>query len=184
MPVQYHIVLHETGEFWPGYVEAAKDLGVDICNLRSHISGKRLLRKLSGLTLYRVCVPLCVKCDTVLTEDNWSKADRENHCYICRSCSSKRSLGYYYANKDRAKLKYRYGISREQYNNLVKKQNGRCAICKCSSEELGRPLFVDHDHETKKVRGLLCQKCNMGLGYFNDNKEVLLAANNYLERMC
>lgn len=73
-----------------------------------------------------------------------------------------------------------YNITLEEYNNLVIKQEGRCAIC--STKDLGKhkKLYVDHDHITKKVRGLLCKNCNLGLGYFKDNTVSLLKAVEYL----
>jgi hypothetical protein len=64
-----------------------------------------------------------------------------------------------------ANLKERYGLSIAEYDKLHAQQGGVCLICKkpCSS---GKRLAVDHDHATKKVRGLLCRRCNRGLGHF------------------
>lgn len=72
-----------------------------------------------------------------------------------------------------------------EYNELLAKQGGKCAICGCEEYIVGRggevkPLAVDHDHNTGKVRGLLCQNCNVGLGYFWDNPTWLLNAVRYL----
>lgn len=75
---------------------------------------------------------------------------------------------------------YRYGITEEDYNNLFNGQEGVCKICKTPPKE-GRRLDIDHCHETKKVRGLLCNNCNRGLGHFMDNHELLQKAINYLE---
>lgn len=78
-------------------------------------------------------------------------------------------------------LKYKYGITLEEYNRMFDSQEGKCAIC--GSEEPGRNntnFAVDHDHETEEVRGLLCHRCNMGLGYFMDDPELLLKAAKYL----
>jgi len=74
-----------------------------------------------------------------------------------------------------------FGISLEQYNATLKQQKGVCAICrkKCKS---GRRLAVDHCHKTGMNRGLLCSKCNRGLGLFNDSPKLLLAAIKYLRR--
>lgn len=69
-----------------------------------------------------------------------------------------------------------YGISLEDFNKLSLEQKGFCSIC---SENL--PLVVDHCHKTKKVRGLLCRNCNLGLGYFKDNLERLQKAIDYLK---
>ena len=71
-----------------------------------------------------------------------------------------------------------YGITLREYNNMLVKQNGVCAICEqsCTKE-----LAVDHDHCTGKVRGLLCKNCNLGLGHFLDNTSYLNSAIKYLE---
>lgn len=67
------------------------------------------------------------------------------------------------------------------YQFMLEKQKGVCAICgqKCKS---GRALAIDHDHETEEVRGLLCGKCNRGLGLFGDSSKLLLDASNYLKK--
>ena len=77
-------------------------------------------------------------------------------------------------------LKCNYDISLEEYNDLLNKQNGVCAICEkaCST---GRRLCVDHDHKTNKVRGLLCLNCNRGIGNFKDSISTLRNATAYLE---
>lgn len=79
-------------------------------------------------------------------------------------------------------LKYKYGITLDDYNLLLEEQHMSCAIC--GSKDPGRTnanFAVDHDHDTKTVRGLLCHKCNMGLGYFNDDHVQLKQAAKYLE---
>lgn len=74
-------------------------------------------------------------------------------------------------------LMYYYGMTEAEYNELATAQGGVCAICKANPE--GR-LAVDHDHETKQVRGLLCRPCNSGLGLLGDTRERLARALEYL----
>jgi hypothetical protein len=69
-------------------------------------------------------------------------------------------------------------ITLEEYNQMVKDQNGVCKIC---GGKGARDLCADHDHATGRVRGLLCSKCNYILGYCNDNTQVLRNAIAYLE---
>lgn len=70
-------------------------------------------------------------------------------------------------NKSRKQnLKFNYNLSLEDYNSLFKKQHGCCLICGKHQTELQKNLHVDHDHLSGEVRGLLCPRCNMGLGYF------------------
>lgn len=80
-------------------------------------------------------------------------------------------------------LRRAYGMSEADYNMLLASQNGLCGICKTdkSWNNKSTHFFVDHCHETGKVRGLLCDGCNRGLGYFKDSKESLSAAIKYLE---
>jgi hypothetical protein len=78
-------------------------------------------------------------------------------------------------------LKRKYNISSEHYIELFNKQNGRCAICGIHQNELKKSLGVDHNHKTNKIRGLLCDKCNRGLGYFNDELNLLVNATNFLK---
>jgi hypothetical protein len=84
----------------------------------------------------------------------------------------------------RQKFKERYGITLEQYERLLEVQGGACAICK--SKDIGhskhKHFSVDHDHVTGVVRGLLCNRCNVGLGSFKDNMDSLQAAIEYLRK--
>lgn len=69
-------------------------------------------------------------------------------------------------------------LTADEYDALSERQGGRCAIC--GDVPKGR-LVVDHDHETGKVRGLLCNFCNAALGFFRDDPHRLIAAANYLQ---
>lgn len=86
----------------------------------------------------------------------------------------------------RARLKRKYNITLERYDELLEQQSGVCAICckpPTTENHYGTMrLSVDHDHKTGEVRGLLCSKCNLTLGCVDDNKELLLSAVLYLER--
>ncbi len=70
----------------------------------------------------------------------------------------------------------KYVEKEKQRANLLKQQFGSCGICGFSESSNGRRFAVDHNHRTGRVRGLLCIKCNFGLGYFNDDPELLKAA--------
>jgi hypothetical protein len=78
-------------------------------------------------------------------------------------------------------LKRKYGITIEQYDEMLKAQGGVCAICRKARPE-GRTLHVDHDHETGEVRGLLCFRCNNALGDFEEEYELFQKAADYLDR--
>jgi len=74
-------------------------------------------------------------------------------------------------------LQRRYDIGLGDYDDMWKAQGGVCKIC--GQAEKKRRLAVDHDHETGKIRGLLCTNCNMGLGHFKDNPKLLDLAAQY-----
>jgi predicted nucleic acid-binding Zn ribbon protein len=80
---------------------------------------------------------------------------------------------------------YLYGLSQERYEAMMAEQDSRCAICGSpdwpAAKDQGRPR-VDHDHATRKVRGLLCDFCNRGLGMFDEDPARLRAAAEYLEK--
>ena len=76
------------------------------------------------------------------------------------------------------KYKNLYGITLDDYEKMYDEQNGMCAICG-KHQSL---LFVDHDHKNGSVRGLLCNKCNTGIGFFHDNIGFLEKAIGYLKK--
>ena len=81
----------------------------------------------------------------------------------------------------RCRLKNNYKLTVEEYEAMLRVQDGRCAICNAVFPK-GRRPHVDHDHATGKVRGLLCARHNHGLGMFSDSEELLMAAAAYLQR--
>lgn len=95
----------------------------------------------------------------------------------CKPCCSKVTVERREEGYGRIATLRKYGLTPDTYNVMVNEQNGRCAICK----EVYTPLFVDHDHETNEIRGLLCFHCNTALGHFEDKITNLEAAINYLQ---
>ena len=87
-----------------------------------------------------------------------------------------------YPLKRRIKTLSKHGLTMDDYALLMEQQNGLCAICGIPQVEMNRKFYVDHCHETGKVRGLLCIKCNTGIGNLNDNLQVLKNAVTYLEK--
>lgn len=73
----------------------------------------------------------------------------------------------------------RYGISRGEFSDLVDAQHSRCPVCQ---EPLTGRIVVDHCHRTKKVRGILHQRCNVALGLLGDNPDTLLRGAQYLSQ--
>lgn len=86
-------------------------------------------------------------------------------------------------------LKSKFGLSMAEYDEMLKAQNGVCAICAApetakstSTERDKKRLSVDHNHTTGKVRGLLCSMCNSAIGKLKDDPEIIRRAANYIER--
>lgn len=79
----------------------------------------------------------------------------------------------------RTRLPREFGITVEQYDEMLAAQNNRCAICEkpCKS---GRKLAIDHCHNTDRVRGLLCMNCNRAIGWLEDDVDRLMAAAAYI----
>ncbi len=81
----------------------------------------------------------------------------------------------------RKRLEVTYGITEKDYFDLIHLQDDKCAICKNPiSSDFTKTTHVDHNHETNKVRGILCHNCNRGLGFFKDDISLLNNAINYL----
>lgn len=127
----------------------------------------------------------CSKCDSYKPHADFSanKLKHEGRCIHCKACVHK---NYQKHRADRV-LKDKtknYGISAKDYVELLEKQGHVCAICGEPETRIHRgslaSFSVDHDHETGKVRGLLCGTCNHGLGYFRDDVELMKNAIEYL----
>jgi hypothetical protein len=120
---------------------------------------------------------------------------KKKECYHtnCKSCYIKRNQERYDPIKQRDNnLKRLYGkqFGIDEYNKLLEKQDFKCAICK-TTEIKGRKtgrggqievFYVDHDHKTGKVRGLLCNICNRTMGYVGENSGVLEEMIKYLQK--
>ena len=79
-------------------------------------------------------------------------------------------------------LRRDYGLTPEDYRKMAEKQQNRCAICgRWETHKKNRYLAIDHNHVTGKIRGLLCSNCNAGLGFFEDNPQILANAIEYLK---
>jgi hypothetical protein len=113
---------------------------------------------------------------------------------VCSKCKIDKDLELYHADRRTGNRKRNVcidcrqsqrkiiNLSTYEYAKLLVEQNNACAICGVSATDMKRELSVDHNHETKKIRGLLCHHCNIGLGNFRDSTTLLSVAIEYLER--
>lgn len=120
-------------------------------------------------------------------EENKEKLKEKTNIYrkLNKEKIAERQKEIYQKNKDTSfktyRLKSKYNLSIEDYNEMEKSQNFCCMICKKEKSLLKGGLVVDHCHETGKVRSLLCWKCNVGIGSFFDNSTALKQAAEYIE---
>lgn len=126
-------------------------------------------------------------------QDNKENLDAQNKLYYIvhktEIAEYKKEYGKQYSiiNKEEISrkqtnsgLKSRYGITIEDKQQMFNNQNGLCKICQLEMIFSGNSCCVDHDHETGKIRGLLCNKCNFALGLFKDSTDILKNAIDYL----
>ena len=129
---------------------------------------------------------------------------KDGHNLICKACANARTRGWRKAHPERAEknradtrrwneenpdyrrrqmLQSKYGIAPEQYDALLSVQDGRCACC--GTNEAGGQwgtFHVDHCHDTGRIRGLLCNRCNTAIGLFGDTVEGVDMAAAYMRR--
>lgn len=131
----------------------------------------------------------CPKCGYAMVREAFHHdvRNRDGLSGMCRRCISEKHKKHHYTyspeQRRRSKLKSRYGVTPEQFDEMVERQAGLCAICSVSlKSDVDRFAHVDHCHETMIFRGVLCAPCNKGLGHFRDDVDRLTAAALYLIR--
>ncbi len=123
---------------------------------------------------------VCNRCSRQLPVSQFSRRSKscDGLMHICRDCLREVTRDY--------KRRQQSGVTPQQVEALLAKQRGVCAICGQPERTSNRgnrvsELAVDHDHTTGTIRGLLCARCNLGLGYFNDDVNLIRRAQRYLE---
>lgn len=129
----------------------------------------------------------CSKCKQEKHIDKFhnNKSNPDGKTYHCADCLNAKYKEYF--KSPRAKKlqrarnrKLTTGFTKEYWDETFEAQGGKCAIC--GTEDPGKLDFcADHNHETKQPRGILCRKCNSGIGLLKDDVELLEAAIKYLE---
>jgi len=107
------------------------------------------------------------------------RRNRERLKEAGRARAAKNPERYQFLQK-RSRLLCKYGLSFEEYTALLAQQEDRCAICRTDMTDPFPSFVVDHDHITGEVRGLLCNQCNAGLGFFRDDVARVRSALRYL----
>lgn len=121
----------------------------------------------------------CTKCESTKPIEDFSSD------FHCKECISTYKRNYY--NTPETKQKYwersilkKFGLTPQQYQEMFDLQNGRCKICNTHQSELKQRLSVDHNHKTGKVRSLLCNDCNTGIGLLKESVDILQTAILYI----
>ncbi len=135
---------------------------------------------------FKVCAS-CKKKKRVA--DFWGRKTRkdglDSYCKECNYAQTKdkrrRKPIVHRTGTQRSHYWRNYKLTLEDYEQMLRRQGGVCAICG-QQQKSGHRLSVDHDAKKGTVRGLLCHSCNMGLGYFKDSTALMTAAVYYLER--
>ena len=110
-----------------------------------------------------------------------SQCERTYHSEYKRQWRASLNPSERYTRNRRKALKANYGLTLDEYEAKLAAQDGKCAICgSADSGREGRSMYVDHSHKTGLNRGLLCIRCNYGIGLFADDPDRLLAAASYL----
>lgn len=134
---------------------------------------------------------VCNKCFTLKPLPLFYKDKKGKHGrgYFCKECANANSRRTHYKlkqnpdyklSKRASYIKNKHGISLQEYEEKLAKQNYACAICGVKLPTSGSLTHLDHDHNTGMLRDFLCTNCNRGLGHFQDSTSLLEKAKNYL----
>jgi len=133
---------------------------------------------------------VCTKCkeEKLISEFSFKRPTNRKPGYQCRckTCCAKDTKDWNEKNKETARERYlqrQYGISENEFLSRLLHQNNSCLICNKEFSKTWGPNapVVDHCHTKGHIRGILCNACNRGLGYYHDNPDILRNAANYLE---
>lgn len=155
--------------------------------------GKVVIGTLEARELREQGKKYCPKCKMIKALEEFNKF-REKEVGYCIVCS--RELGKKYHNKERKKeiyennrdearndrLKRKFGITLKEYNKKLEKQKKECAVCGKTPEGNGKALAVDHNHETGEIRDLLCNNCNVLIGFLKEDLDLSLNLTKYIRR--
>lgn len=124
---------------------------------------------------------LCTECNTLKCVSEFWKA--RSKCKLCMSDIYKKRIAELDPSGSRIRnLKSKYGLTEQEYMKIHEEQDGRCKICgEPETSKRSLWLSVDHDHETGRIRGLLCRSCNTALGHAKENLEILYGLIFYIE---
>jgi len=116
---------------------------------------------------------VCRNCLEVKDETDFYKKQK-----VCKVCHK---LIYYGRDYRNSNLKKKYGITSEEFEQILTEQGGVCKVCGGPPHGKGNRYHVDHNHKTGRIRGILCHKCNVALGMVQDSEEHLMKLIKYIQ---
>lgn len=128
----------------------------------------------------------CPRCHRAKPREDYSPRPRSRDglaswCKECTNEATRSQRNSFTAARTRAReLREKYGITLAAYEAMLAEQGGGCAICGRTSSPKVTSLAVDHDHDTGKIRGVLCRPCNSALGMLGDDPAIVARALAYL----
>ena len=136
--------------------------------------------------MLKAIVKTCYACKKEKPVSEFYRSNVNYYQKECKICNKERKYKWHQTELGKlssanTKLKRRFGITLDDFNEMYKNQGGKCLICDATESMSSHRLAVDHCHITGKIRGLLCKSCNVALGGFKDNIESLKKAIKYLE---
>lgn len=137
----------------------------------------------------------CRRCDVLQPIREFYQHSRNSagRMHICRTCTKASAKRWRDENRERfielrwrREIKTKYGITADDYERMLSEQDGRCAGCGSDSPgpRYGRVFNIDHCHRTGRVRGLLCDDCNLALGRMNEDGDKLRSLAVYADERC
>ena len=143
----------------------------------------------------------CKKCSEI-SRFSFNPNTLDKKASWCRKCGNAGNAAYYKNNKEscdnrtrkwqssennkhilrQRRLIKEFNITQEEYVSMLESQGNCCAICKTPASNFEKRMAIDHCHRTGKIRGILCNSCNLGLGCFKDSLDYLDKAIMYLRR--
>ena len=125
----------------------------------------------------------CIRCkeDKPFDEFYINRRRKDGRNSYCKECEKLYRREYYKENKhikDAYDYRKKYGTTIDEVHENLKRQEGQCYICK---KDISETFHIDHNHDTGKVRGLLCSNCNTGIGLLGEDLDALKRAIRYLQ---
>lgn len=124
---------------------------------------------------------ICTKCGEEKDLEDFCRQKtgrdgRHSRCKVCHNAANREFVKRKYGSSRHYHLKQRFGIGAAEVDAMIEAQGGLCPICQKRAA-----VHVDHDHKTGKVRAILCEPCNGGLGQFKDDPQIIRNAIAYLK---